>query len=112
MQVVIINKKQVAGKVRAVTVEGDAKKDKDYKPVDEIVRFEQGQKEAKITITIIDDDQWNPDREFFVKLYDANSDELLTGKDRETRITIIDDDKPGYIAFEKKDGSIKVSADS
>lgn len=112
MQVVIINKKKVEGKVKAVTVEGDAKKDKDYVPVNEIIRFEKGQYEAKITIKIIDDDQWNPDREFFVKLYDVNSDELITGKDRETRITIIDDDKPGFIGFEKKDGSVKVSADS
>ena len=46
-----------------------------------------------------------------MKLYDVDSNELLEGRDRETRITIIDDDKPGYIAFEKKDGSVKVSAD-
>ena len=44
-------------------------------------------------------------------MYDAFSGELLEGKDRETRITIIDDDKPGNIAFEKKDGSIKVGSD-
>jgi hypothetical protein len=64
-----------------------------------------------IEIKINDDDDWNPDRDFFVKLYDAFSGELLEGKDRETRITIIDDDKPGNVAFEKKDGSIKVSSD-
>lgn len=44
-------------------------------------------------------------------MYDAFSGELLEGKDRETRITIIDDDKPGNVAFEKKDGSLKVSSD-
>lgn len=42
---------------------------------------------------------------------DANTGLLLEGRDRETRITIIDDDKPGNVAFEKKEGSVKVSSD-
>lgn len=97
--------------MRVATVEGEAKKNQDYTPVDKVIKFKQGESEQSIDILIKDDDDWNPDRDFFVKLYDAHSGELLEGKDRETRITIIDDDKPGNIAFEKKDGSVKVSSD-
>jgi len=54
-----------------------------------------------VTIKINDDDNWEPDEDFFVQLYDAETNEELTGKDTKTRVTIIDDDQPGQIAFEE-----------
>lgn len=63
-------------------------------------------------IIIKDDDNWEPDRDFYVKLFQDEGDKLLPGKDTSTRITIIDDDKPGYIAFDNsaKTGILKVTA--
>lgn len=34
-----------------------------------------------------------------VELYDLNTSARLTGRDTECRITILDDDKPGQLAF-------------
>lgn len=55
-------------------------------------------------IAIIDDDEWEPDEDFYVELYDAtNTDGLrLPGEDTRTRVTILDDDKPGMIVFKEK----------
>ena len=62
-------------------------------------------------MTIKDDDNWEPDRDFFVHLYDKETGQALPGKDTITRVTIIDDDKPGYVAFDDsaKSGIIKVA---
>jgi len=55
-----------------------------------------------VKIKIIDDENWEPDEDFFVQLYDAETLEELSGRDTRTRITIIDDDKPGQISFVSK----------
>jgi hypothetical protein len=46
-------------------------------------------------VTIYDDDNWEPDEDFFVQLKDADTGQNLHGQDTKTRVTIIDDDKPG-----------------
>lgn len=51
---------------------------------------------------IIDDDGWEPDEDFYVELYDAKTDARLMGEDTRTRVTILDDDKPGMLVFEEK----------
>ena len=58
-----------------------------------------------VELTIKDDDEWEPDEDFFVQLYQPSKehDTELTGKDCRTKITIIDDDKPGMIIFKEKD---------
>jgi solute carrier family 8 (sodium/calcium exchanger) len=43
-----------------------------------------------------------------VQLYDVNTNTELQGHDTKTRVTIIDDDKPGQIAFQDTQ-AIKVS---
>lgn len=50
-------------------------------------------------IEILDDEECEPDEDFYVQLYDPNTLEELEGRDTKTRITIIDDDKPGFISF-------------
>jgi solute carrier family 8 (sodium/calcium exchanger) len=62
-----------------------------------------------VEIEIIDDDEWEPDEDFFVQLYHPGTDNELTGKDTRTKITIIDDDRPGMIVFKEKD-TIKAPA--
>jgi len=59
---------------------------------------------GEVSIKIVDDDNWEPDEDFYVELYDPESaaKERLPGEDTRTRITIIDDDRPGILAFEAK----------
>ena len=54
-----------------------------------------------VDVGIMDDDNWEPDEDFFVQLFNPNTGEELHGQDTKTRVTIIDDDKPGQIAFEE-----------
>lgn len=53
-------------------------------------------------IGIIDDEGWEPDEDFYVELCDAASNARLLGEDTRTRITILDDDKPGMLVFAEK----------
>jgi hypothetical protein len=53
-------------------------------------------------VKIVDDDDWEPDEDFFVELYDEGSKNRLLGDDTRTRVTILDDDKPGMLVFEEK----------
>lgn len=48
---------------------------------------------------IIDDDGWEPDEDFYVVLYDINDEDKkqLYGDNTKTKITILDDDKPGVL---------------
>ena len=84
--------------MRAATIDGDAKADEDYVPFDGIIEF-NGEFSKTFDVGIKDDDNWEPDEDFFVQLYDANTNAELHGHDTKTRVTIIDDDKPGQICF-------------
>jgi len=59
--------------VRTVVVQGGAQPDKDFKPVSEDINFLDGQEWGEVKIEIIDDDQWEPDKEFKLELFDANT---------------------------------------
>lgn len=61
-----------------------------------------GKKEAEVQIKIIDDENWEPDEDFFVELYNVSDGQRLMGEDTRTRITIMDDDRPGMLAFAEK----------
>lgn len=90
----VINKKRANCAVRAATIDGDAKAGEDYDACDEILEF-HGEYSKTISVGIKDDDNWEPDEDFYVQLYDANTNAELVGHDTKTRVTIIDDDKPG-----------------
>lgn len=53
-------------------------------------------------VKIIDDDGWEPDEDFFVELYEPTTGTRMIGEDTRTRVTILDDDKPGMLVFEEK----------
>jgi hypothetical protein len=53
-------------------------------------------------VRIIDDEQWNEDREFVVELFDVSNGSAIDAGDCRTIVLIIDDDKPGNLAFKKK----------
>lgn len=99
LQVMILNKTQAASSVRVVTVDAEAKAGEDFQKVDTTLRFAQGEKQKFIEVVIHDDDNWEPDEDFFVQLLNPDTGEELAGQDCRTRITIIDDDKPGQICF-------------
>ena len=70
--------------------------------------------EVKIYIPIVDDDEWEPDLDFFIELYDPNKVnqdtglfERLSGDDTRCKVTILDEDFPGCLGFELTD--IRVS---
>ena len=52
------------------TVADTAYAPKDFSHVDEHITFGPREIEKKIQIPIVDDDEWEPDLDFFVELYD------------------------------------------
>ena len=63
--------------------------------MDQVLEFAHGVQNLTVDVEIMDDDNWEPDEDFFVQLYNPSTGEELTGQDTKTRVTIIDDDKPG-----------------
>ena len=104
----VIKKTSGAGRVRVATVDAEAKAGEDYEPVDTVLDFKDKGTQF-VEIKIFDDDNWEPDEDFFVYLFNSNTNEELTGQDAKSRVTIIDDDKPGQICFEES-GTTKAVA--
>lgn len=96
----IHNKKKASTQVgvRTVCMPDGAKADKDFMALDEKITFKNNEW-AEIQIKIIDDDQWELDKEFAVELYDVNTNEALPQKDTRCIVLILDDDKPGFLSF-------------
>ena len=77
------------------TIDGSAVKGEDYEELDEIITFEPRQDKKEIGITIVDDNQWEPDEEFFVKLTlipGEESKHVRLGRTSIMEITILNDD--------------------
>lgn len=66
----VVNKKREATSVRVTTVDGDARANEDYIPFDGVLAFEKGENTKTFDVGIKDDDNWEPDEDFFVQLYD------------------------------------------
>jgi hypothetical protein len=109
IRIIIDNKSKKAGRVRVCTIDAEAKAGDDFEEVKVTLEFKQGQSEGFIEVKIRDDDNWEPDEDFFVQLYHPDTLQELEGKDCRTKVTIIDDDKPGQICFEESK-SIKAIA--
>jgi len=60
----------------------------------------------KFHIKVIDDNEYEPDKDFFVSLCDYETKEQLIGADTKCTVTILDEDQPGIIGF--RDRNIKV----
>ena len=87
------------------TVDDTAKHPKDYAKTEDIITMKKRDTEVKIHIPIVDDEEWNPDLDFFVELFDPHSideDQIpkkLEGDDTRCKVTILDEDFPGVIGF-------------
>jgi solute carrier family 8 (sodium/calcium exchanger) len=88
---------------RLDTIDGTATAGEDYVKLSEEFQMERGQQEKKITIHVIDDNQWEPDETFFVKLSLPEGEETRAklGSKTVALVTIINDDEPGFIEFEE-----------
>ena len=82
--------------------------EKDYDALNQMVLMKRGQKETTVKVSIHDDEIWEPDKDFFVELYeDEDSPERMEGDDTQTKITILDEDNPGTIGFEVRHQKVK-----
>ena len=63
--------------------------------------MQKGEKEVKINIAIVDDEIWEPDKDFFVFICDEKGVKK-EGSDTKCKVTILDEDNPGVIGFESK----------
>merc|ERR1719507_2292491 len=98
-------------KVRLETIDGSAVEEEDYKPLNETLTFEPNERSKEIGLEIVDDNQWEPDEEFFVKLtlIPHESENVRLGRTSIMEITILNDDEPGTITFEKRGYLVKES---
>jgi len=98
-------------RVRLETIDGSAVEEEDYKPLNETLTFEPNERTKEIGLEIVDDNQWEPDEEFFVKLtmIPNESENVRLGRTSIMEITILNDDEPGTITFEKRGYLVKES---
>lgn len=76
------------------TIDGTANADSDYIPKKDVMVFKPDETLKHIDITIIDDNEWEENEIFFVKLspYDIKDNSVAVGKLSVTEVTIINDD--------------------
>lgn len=108
VSLVVINKDKSQGvKFGVRTIDGTAHagvddQPGDYTAIDEIKEIPAYTDQLFIPIKIQDDEGIELDEDFFVELYDPSTGIRLAGEDTKTRITILDDDKPGIFGFETR----------
>ena len=97
--------------VKVDTVDGSAEEGDDYVGIHDIFTFVPGESEIQVNVKIIDDDQWEPDEEFFLKIsLDPSSDNksVIIGKKNIMTIITLNDDEPGTFGFDKRGHFVKV----
>ena len=96
---------------RVETIDGTAEAGEDYNKIDEVITMVKNQRFFPLDVTIIDDNQWEPDETFFVKLSLYGSQpNVKIGHKAISMVTIIDDDEPGEIEFSQPVYVVKESA--
>ena len=83
--------------VRLETIDGTAEAVKDYIPVRQTVAFGPNEVLQHVDIAIVDDNEWEPDEVFFVKLSldvddESTAQTTVLGKRAIQEITILNDD--------------------
>eukprot|EP00351_Strombidinopsis_sp_SopsisLIS2011_P003746 CAMPEP_0116877698 /NCGR_PEP_ID=MMETSP0463-20121206/9445_1 /TAXON_ID=181622 /ORGANISM="Strombidinopsis sp, Strain SopsisLIS2011" /LENGTH=182 /DNA_ID=CAMNT_0004525173 /DNA_START=1072 /DNA_END=1620 /DNA_ORIENTATION=- len=89
------------------TRDGTALADEDYIPKEELITFKATEKERTIKIGLVDSHDWEPDEDFFVDLCDEQTKKRLDGDNTCCKVTILDDDNPGQLVFEKREIEVK-----
>nr|QTE04368.1 Na+/Ca2+ exchanger 1 [Tridacna squamosa] len=83
------------------TVDGTAESGSDYIPVKKSMVFEPQQTTQDLEIEIVDDNIWEPDEVFFVRISVEPDQKCVIGKRGICQVVILNDDEPGTIEFEK-----------
>ncbi|XP_021948332.1 sodium/calcium exchanger 1 isoform X3 [Folsomia candida] len=100
-------------RVRIESFDGSAKAGSDYVQVNEQLVFGPYAKEREVSISIIDDNQWEPDEEFFLRLSVIDDGfekrDAVLGRLPIMEIVILNDDNPGVISFKKRGILVKES---
>lgn len=102
-------------RVRVETIDGTAVRGEDYIPINEVLTFEENQREKQVVVEIVNDNKWEPNEEFFLRLslvHGERNKNVVLGRISIMEVTIIDDDDPGIISFEKRGLLVKESAGS
>lgn len=78
------------------TIDGTALAGEDYKPIKQLVTFAPQESIKDVFVEIVDDDVWEPDEFFYVRLLhdpvDSNAEDFVIGKVAINQVTIINDD--------------------
>lgn len=96
--ITVLKKQEEAISFRVITMDDTAVAGKDYHETNEMFTMKAVEKEREVTIKIVDDESWEPDKDFFVKLCTPDTVQL-EGDDTCTKVTIIDNDNPGTLGF-------------
>ncbi|CAH1162711.1 unnamed protein product [Phaedon cochleariae] len=91
------------------TEDGSAVADSDYVRSEGWLHFQPGDKEKKITLEVIDDDVFEPDEHFYVRLCAARpsaaapeAPACLLGSPAKATVLILDDDHGGLFRFDRQ----------
>lgn len=88
------------------TIDGTAKANKKYSPIEEMITMQANQMEHIVSLKIVDDDEYNEDLDFLIEIC-SEEGKRLEGDDTQSRITIKDEDLPGTICFEKRKVTVR-----
>lgn len=99
--------------VRVETIDGSAIAGEDYVAFCQDIVFEENEIEKEFSIEIIDDNQYEPDEQFYLKLSlvpgVVKHSDMVLGRVSIMEVTILNDDDPGVIAFEERGILVKES---
>ncbi|XP_077490195.1 sodium/calcium exchanger 3-like [Amblyomma americanum] len=90
---------------RVETIDGTALAGEDYMELRQMVLFQPGETQRRVTVQIVDDNQWEPDETFFLRLSlpaGGEGTEVALGRKSVMEVTIIDDDQPGIFEFRRR----------
>ncbi|KAK9872481.1 hypothetical protein WA026_017949 [Henosepilachna vigintioctopunctata] len=88
-------------KVEYATEDGTATANSDYIPAKGWLHFEPGDKEKRLTLEVIDDDVFEADEHFYVRLCSAKPSGAV-GSPKLATVVILDDDHGGLFRFEQQ----------
>ena len=99
-------------KIRIDTIEGSACEGTDFRGIHDIFTFKKNQIDLEFEIELIDDDDWEPDEEFFLRVSlpnEIDNDNTKIGRKNIMTVVILNDDEPGTFSFDKQAFFVKES---
>lgn len=73
VELTVIKRTKEPQQFRIVSIDDTAKAPKDYKGLNQEIVMRAGETERMVAIDITDDDEWEPDKDFYVKLCKQSS---------------------------------------